>query len=332
TPFLIFIPFYIFLIKSAPGIGRDIGSGELKSKETHFYRSSFRYHNEGTRATCRLVQQSSESQNEQPRRGDTVTSPSTYGCPGSSQSLSGSSLSHHLKGNKDVSSHSTSKIKRKPRVLFSQAQVLELERRFKLQRYLSANERDSLARTLKLTPNQVKIWFQNRRYKSKKGSSSAVSSTSSCLPEICGKLPQHSEQRLSHNDRNFYLHSVPTVATPPQSSASTSSQHNVVSSQLSMGCLNTLNIGSSQTDICNVALKASSYEQLEIPQHNTLVSEARLPENYMNMPLACQKPNEISIHIPSRPQHMLRCAEGDDQADFMLTSHQHSLNPYIQPN
>ncbi|KFM56877.1 Homeobox protein Nkx-2.6, partial [Stegodyphus mimosarum] len=58
--------------------------------------------------------------------------------------------------------------RRKPRVLFSQAQVYELERRFKQQRYLSAPEREQLANVLKLTSTQVKIWFQNRRYKSKR--------------------------------------------------------------------------------------------------------------------------------------------------------------------
>ncbi|CAK7303651.1 homeobox protein Nkx-2.5 [Vulpes vulpes] len=58
--------------------------------------------------------------------------------------------------------------RRKPRVLFSQAQVYELERRFKQQRYLSAPERDQLASVLKLTSTQVKIWFQNRRYKCKR--------------------------------------------------------------------------------------------------------------------------------------------------------------------
>ncbi|XP_077589129.1 homeobox protein Nkx-2.5 [Stigmatopora nigra] len=58
--------------------------------------------------------------------------------------------------------------RRKPRILFSQAQVYELERRFKQQRYLSAPERDHLAGVLKLTPTQVKIWFQNRRYKCKR--------------------------------------------------------------------------------------------------------------------------------------------------------------------
>uniref|UniRef100_F7EZF0 NK2 homeobox 6 n=2 Tax=Rattus norvegicus TaxID=10116 RepID=F7EZF0_RAT len=58
--------------------------------------------------------------------------------------------------------------RRKPRVLFSQAQVLALERRFKQQRYLSAPEREHLASVLQLTSTQVKIWFQNRRYKCKR--------------------------------------------------------------------------------------------------------------------------------------------------------------------
>ena len=58
--------------------------------------------------------------------------------------------------------------KRKRRVLFSQAQVYELEKRFKLQKYLSAQEREHMANLLNLTPTQVKIWFQNHRYKTKK--------------------------------------------------------------------------------------------------------------------------------------------------------------------
>ncbi|XP_052772375.1 homeobox protein Nkx-2.5-like [Mya arenaria] len=58
--------------------------------------------------------------------------------------------------------------RRKPRVLFSQQQVFELERRFKQQRYLSAPEREQLANMLKLSSTQVKIWFQNRRYKCKR--------------------------------------------------------------------------------------------------------------------------------------------------------------------
>merc|ERR1719273_2379219 len=58
--------------------------------------------------------------------------------------------------------------RRKRRVLFTQAQVYELERRFKQQKYLSAPEREHLASLIHLTPTQVKIWFQNHRYKYKR--------------------------------------------------------------------------------------------------------------------------------------------------------------------
>ena len=58
--------------------------------------------------------------------------------------------------------------RRKRRVLFSQAQVFELERRFKTQKYVSAPEREHLAQMIDLTPTQIKIWFQNHRYKCKR--------------------------------------------------------------------------------------------------------------------------------------------------------------------
>ncbi|KAG8178873.1 hypothetical protein JTE90_018567 [Oedothorax gibbosus] len=58
--------------------------------------------------------------------------------------------------------------KRKRRVLFSKSQTYELERRFRQQRYLSAPEREHLASIIRLTPTQVKIWFQNHRYKAKR--------------------------------------------------------------------------------------------------------------------------------------------------------------------
>ena len=54
--------------------------------------------------------------------------------------------------------------KRKRRVLFSKAQTYELERRFRQQRYLSAPEREHLASIIRLTPTQVKIWFQVRHH------------------------------------------------------------------------------------------------------------------------------------------------------------------------
>lgn len=61
------------------------------------------------------------------------------------------------------SSQSLQNRKKRSRAAFSHAQVYELERRFAAQKYLSGPERADLARGLKLTETQVKIWFQNRR-------------------------------------------------------------------------------------------------------------------------------------------------------------------------
>lgn len=71
----------------------------------------------------------------------------------------------HQQPNLNMNSNSK---KRKRRVLFSKAQTYELERRFRQQRYLSAPEREHLASLIRLTPTQVKIWFQNHRYKTKR--------------------------------------------------------------------------------------------------------------------------------------------------------------------
>ncbi|XP_784735.3 homeobox protein Hmx [Strongylocentrotus purpuratus] len=68
----------------------------------------------------------------------------------------------------DVQSSSSKTRKKRSRAAFSHAQVFELERRFSHQRYLSGPERADLAGALKLTEQQVKIWFQNRRYKTKR--------------------------------------------------------------------------------------------------------------------------------------------------------------------
>ncbi|CCE72135.1 Homeobox domain-containing protein [Caenorhabditis elegans] len=58
--------------------------------------------------------------------------------------------------------------RRKRRVLFSPQQVHVLERKFQINRYLSAADRENLAKSINLSATQVKIWFQNQRYKCKR--------------------------------------------------------------------------------------------------------------------------------------------------------------------
>lgn len=64
----------------------------------------------------------------------------------------------------DEEDGSNKRKKRKRRVLFTKAQTYELERRFRIQRYLSSPEREAPAMQIGLTPTQVKIWFQDHRY------------------------------------------------------------------------------------------------------------------------------------------------------------------------
>ena len=91
--------------------------------------------------------------------------------------------------------------RRKRRVLFTQAQIHELERRFKQQRYLTAAERENLAHLINLSPTQVKIWFQNHRYKTKKSKQSATSSTNS----------QSMSSSTSNNDMHHMSRQQPQV-------------------------------------------------------------------------------------------------------------------------
>ncbi|KAL5967151.1 Homeobox protein bagpipe [Taenia solium] len=58
--------------------------------------------------------------------------------------------------------------RKRARVSFSSSQVHILEERFDRQKYLSSAERAEMSRDLGLSETQVKIWFQNRRYKTKK--------------------------------------------------------------------------------------------------------------------------------------------------------------------
>ncbi|XP_070534972.1 brain-specific homeobox protein homolog isoform X2 [Ptychodera flava] len=57
---------------------------------------------------------------------------------------------------------------RRSRTVFTELQLIGLEKRFDKQKYLSTPDRLDLAESLGLTQLQVKTWFQNRRMKWKK--------------------------------------------------------------------------------------------------------------------------------------------------------------------
>lgn len=89
--------------------------------------------------------------------------------------------------------------KRKRRVLFTKSQTFELERRFRQQRYLSAPEREHLAQLIGLTPTQVKIWFQNHRYKTKRAHDKSPNHANSSYPPSTNvRLPSPSAIKRIH--------------------------------------------------------------------------------------------------------------------------------------
>ncbi|CAG2110246.1 unnamed protein product, partial [Medioppia subpectinata] len=71
-------------------------------------------------------------------------------------------------GSRESSKTSRQKKPRRRRTAFTQVQLNYLERKFRLQKYLSVSDRGQVALTLNLTETQIKTWYQNRRTKWKR--------------------------------------------------------------------------------------------------------------------------------------------------------------------
>lgn len=163
-----------FGIKDSTYNAAILAAAAVAVSEINSHNSSHNYWNNLTnKANLSMISTTSSLSTLATSLSLTISSNSSKITTGSTQAMSksmsglnvnrphGLVMPHYSAGHMSATTFRGLTQRRKRRILFSQAQVYELEKRFKQQKYLSAPEREHLSQLINLTPTQVSLKIKN---------------------------------------------------------------------------------------------------------------------------------------------------------------------------